>query len=74
MIALLLTQELIGKGDAQWDGQVKYINGMTVSGALWNFAYELNDADVLREEHILEAKYWERQDARTDDFLMTGET
>ncbi|KAG0647781.1 hypothetical protein D0Z07_6789 [Hyphodiscus hymeniophilus] len=43
------------KGDAQWDEKVQYDHGKTISESLWNFAYELNDADVLRKEHISEA-------------------
>ncbi|KIN09161.1 hypothetical protein OIDMADRAFT_48987 [Oidiodendron maius Zn] len=50
------------KGDAQWDGEVKYVNGKTGSETLWNFAFELNNPDVLREEHSLEAGLWEWQE------------
>jgi len=48
------------KGDAQWDGKVKYIDGKTTGETLWNFAFELNDSDRLKEEHALEAGSWER--------------
>jgi len=48
------------KGDAQWDGKVKYIDGKTTGETLFNFAFELNDPAQLRNEHIFEASSWER--------------
>jgi len=48
------------KGDAQWDGKVKYIDGKTTGETLFNFAFELNDPAHLREEHVFEASSWER--------------
>ena len=50
-----LIHHVLGKGDAQFDEKTQLINGKTVSESLWNFAYELNDPNTLREEHIAEA-------------------
>jgi hypothetical protein len=51
-----------GKGSAQWDDQVKYVNGKTVSESLWNFAFELNDPEELSKEHAFEAMLWEKEE------------
>lgn len=34
---------------------MKYIDGKTTGETLWNFAFELNDSDRLKEEHAHEA-------------------
>jgi len=40
---------------------------------LWNFAFELNDPEVLREEHLFEARLWEGEErARDDQALQSG--
>jgi hypothetical protein len=40
---------------------VKYIDGKTTGEMLWNFAFELNDPEKLKEEHVFEAGSWERR-------------
>lgn len=54
----LLTLQFVGKGDAQWEKEVKLVNNKTVSEQLWNFAFELNNPDVLKKEHIAQAEDW----------------
>jgi len=58
----VLTHINIGKGAAEWDKEVIYVDGKTTSERLWNFAFELNDPDRLRAEHIYEARYWEKEE------------
>ena len=65
-------QSFAGKGDAQWDGEIKLANGKTTSEILWNFAFELNDPVELKEEHVLEANSWEDEKQMEADKMVTS--